>query len=560
MYADDILVLCQEPANSIKTLLEVIDDFSKLSGYKINWYKSEAMPVSKACTANLLSTFNFKWLQKGMKYLGITLNPDINEIMVENIEKLLTRIKSNLDNWSKLHLTLWGKINTIKMVIAPLINYYTGMIPIGIPAQILLKYNNMIKHFLWDGGKPRIKIGKLCQSKKEGGLALPNIEHYSISFEMSKMCKHWPETKSDLDWVSIERELSSPFTPIEVLTQKIDNKQNKIENPILKFSKMVWQLVHKKLALSPYTQRYASLWHNPKIKIGKQSIYWSHWLKKGVRIIGDLFVEDTFMSYNDLKEKFKLEGQSNFWKYLQIRDCLKDKTKFHLEKNSIESFLQLPPLLSKASKWYNICPWVKNNTSKSLKVVWERDLGCTFEDGIWDSIVSESGHYIREAKGKFIQYKILNRYYLTPVRLHKMGISKDDLCWKCQRARGTLLHALWECPLISPIWNSVIKYMEGWLKSKLPISPRLCLLGDRGLVPDVHKAAFRVLNTGFVTCARLILTLWRIPQTPAFKTWRERMTENTACEKMLGRLNNYSEAVTEEWDSFSAYVSTTLQQ
>lgn len=88
-----------------------------------------------------------------MKYLGIELNPGIGEIITTNIETLLNKIKVNLENWSKLHLTLWGKVNTILMVIAPQMNYLTGMVPMCIPQELLLRCNNMIKHFLWDGKK-----------------------------------------------------------------------------------------------------------------------------------------------------------------------------------------------------------------------------------------------------------------------------------------------------------------------------------------------------------------------------------------------------------------------
>lgn len=71
--------------------------------------------------------------------------------MTTNMEKVLDKIKVNLDNWSKLHLTLWSKENTIKMALAPQINYLTGMIPTCIPKQLLLRYDKMMKHFLWDG-------------------------------------------------------------------------------------------------------------------------------------------------------------------------------------------------------------------------------------------------------------------------------------------------------------------------------------------------------------------------------------------------------------------------
>lgn len=70
---------------------------------------------------------------------------------------------------------------------------------------------------------------------------MANIKNYSISFEMSKLVKHWKGLNSDLDWVLIEQELTSPFKPIEALVQVAPNKEDKnVMNPILVHSKALW--------------------------------------------------------------------------------------------------------------------------------------------------------------------------------------------------------------------------------------------------------------------------------------------------------------------------------
>ena len=79
--------------------------------------------------------------------------------------------------------------------------------------------------------------------------------------------------------------------------------------------------------------------------------------------------------------------------------------------------------------------------------------------------------------------------------------------------------------------------MGDWLKCDLPTSPRLCFLGDKTVVPQMSKSAFRVLIMGLTTCARMILRCWKEPQTPTLKMWEDEMMEVVACEKMLGRLN-----------------------
>lgn len=52
LYADNILKLIKDPLNSIPHLMNTIQSYSKLSGYKINWTKSEAMPISGLCNSN----------------------------------------------------------------------------------------------------------------------------------------------------------------------------------------------------------------------------------------------------------------------------------------------------------------------------------------------------------------------------------------------------------------------------------------------------------------------------------------------------------------------------
>ena len=47
LYADDILLFISRPETSIPALLTLISSFGKLSGFSVNWDKSELMPVSK---------------------------------------------------------------------------------------------------------------------------------------------------------------------------------------------------------------------------------------------------------------------------------------------------------------------------------------------------------------------------------------------------------------------------------------------------------------------------------------------------------------------------------
>lgn len=204
LYADDILCLVSDPASSTQVLLNKVDLFSQISGYKVNWHKPEAMAVSKVCHPAMVSAGNFKWLSSGMKYLGVRLCTNIMDVMHINMTPLLAKIKNSLEKWKTLNLTLWGKINTVKMVIAPQFNYLSMMLPLSIPGEFFTQYNRMIKDYLWNGKRAKINLQKLYMTRSEGGLSLPNVELYNIAFKMDKLAKHCKQENEHLGWVGVE--------------------------------------------------------------------------------------------------------------------------------------------------------------------------------------------------------------------------------------------------------------------------------------------------------------------------------------------------------------------
>ena len=180
LHADDIFLLIREPATSISLALNTIDMFSQISAYKINWQKSETLPVSKFCPPVAITSLQFKWIPSGMKYLGVKLSNELLNIMQSNMMSRLQKTKNNLDKWRLLNLTLWAKINTVTIVVSPTFYYVSMMLPVIISPLLFKHYNQMIKDYLWDGKNPRINVNRLYIPRDEGGLALPNVELYNI--------------------------------------------------------------------------------------------------------------------------------------------------------------------------------------------------------------------------------------------------------------------------------------------------------------------------------------------------------------------------------------------
>jgi retron-type reverse transcriptase len=75
LFADDMIVYISDPKNSIRELLNLVNSFSKVAGYKINSNKSMAFLYTKDKQAEkeIRETTPFSIVLNNIKYLGVTL-------------------------------------------------------------------------------------------------------------------------------------------------------------------------------------------------------------------------------------------------------------------------------------------------------------------------------------------------------------------------------------------------------------------------------------------------------------------------------------------------------
>lgn len=130
-YADDLIVT-EDPESCIKALMHVIETCSAHSGYKLNRDKSEVKPLNIYCNREVLGDSGLTWQPGFIKYLGIEFGTTILESLHRNEAKTLEKIKTLLDAWSPRFITWWGRIETIKMMISPLVNYLLSMLPLAL--------------------------------------------------------------------------------------------------------------------------------------------------------------------------------------------------------------------------------------------------------------------------------------------------------------------------------------------------------------------------------------------------------------------------------------------
>ena len=82
LFADDMMVYLKNPRESTKMLVEIVNNFSKVAGYKINAHKSSVfLHISKTSQQQALEReIPFKITLDNIKYLGINLPKQMQEL------------------------------------------------------------------------------------------------------------------------------------------------------------------------------------------------------------------------------------------------------------------------------------------------------------------------------------------------------------------------------------------------------------------------------------------------------------------------------------------------
>lgn len=114
-------------------LQELLDLYSHFSGYKINLDKSEIFPLSEFKYETVCDKLPFKFSPTGIKYQGIQVDANLENLYKLNFLKMLEKVETNFAHWMDLPLTLLGRINAIKMNILPKFLYLFQSLPIHIP-------------------------------------------------------------------------------------------------------------------------------------------------------------------------------------------------------------------------------------------------------------------------------------------------------------------------------------------------------------------------------------------------------------------------------------------
>lgn len=544
LYADDVLLFLDNPGDSLDNALKLADEFSVFSGLKIN--KSKSTLFSLDVPRNEGDILGLRWVYK-FKYLGILVSSNLSDFIPDNIEPVIGSFKTAASQWVRLPLTVWGRVNLFKMVYLPKFLYVLQHAPMWLSPQLFHRIDAILFPYVWANKPPRVSRLTLMAPQELGGLALPNLRVYYYAAQLA-FIHNWfcPDPENSL--TALHATLAGSLEAIRNAPYRKARDTPELP-PVLAVPQKVWAMAAKLFTTAPQQQSLQSpLWRNSNYPHLYSLQDFQYWPKRGLRHLANLLVNGEFPTMAQLKVTLN-QAEIQFYRYLQLRHaCVAQFGSVIIQTQMLpfETRLWEPEPKKVVSQLYKILVTKLSNPLEKARAKWSVDIP-SLDGDAWEEVKANLYSSLISTRDKLVQFRIIHRTYLTPLRLRTMGRNRNANCPKCQNPDTGLFHMLWSCPVIYTYWTNLINYVTTQVLLPGVLTPEVCLMG---LVDDLapHIRTRTLLRSLLFYGRKLIALKWMSPTPPTVKAWIKLVNDKLPIIKLTYMARHCPQKFEAVWD------------
>ena len=475
LYADDITVFVEQE-NDVHQVLNIIKEFTLISGLNLNMNKSEIMGIGSS--KNRRFNCGMKWVNE-IKILGIHFsNNTCASMNRNNWDNKIVCIKKLIAQWEKRDLGLLGKVCVVKSFM--LSQFVHTMKSICIPDHVLKDINTLLFRFLWrkkDCNKrafEKVKRVVVNADIDRGGIKMIDIKTMQESFLCMWISNILKQTSLD-KWTWVPKKhlqyfgkeyacLSSTVGPV-----KFKGLTN-IKSTFWKKAITTWLYINKNAPRN--ADERICIWNNEKITYQGNVLFFRSWTHK-ITFMSDIVNNNVILSFDTI-ERLLGPSASLLLEYITVRAAI---THFiYSNENNIEQQVN-------DSLFNNECAM----TAKSFRALivklkyvepcasrfWKNKLNIDITERVWNIPYLST----KESRLRELQWKILHNIYPTNILLLKMGLRDSNVCLFCKGSIDFVEHFFFYCPNINNLWGYISNYIRSLYDVRITFSAKDVLIG-----------------------------------------------------------------------------------
>lgn len=282
---------------------------------------------------------------------------------------------------------------------------------------------------------------------------------------------------------------------------------------------------------------------------------------KGLKCLGDLYIDGLFASFNQLCSTFGLD-KTDFFRFFQLRDFARTHSPQFPHApllSGIDLVLQARSLpKGHISFLYKLLSPTNDSSVNKSRNDWENELQINITDELWKKALEAVNSSSSCARLSVIQFKVLFRLHYSKDKLFKLyPDTTTEACDRCSQTPCNLTHMFWTCSKLSSYWQSIFKSISDILGISVSPSPQIAIFGvpPDGLVTTALQR--NVIAFMSLIARRKILLLWKSPQPPSFKSWLHDLLFLLKLEKIKFSLRGQPEKFLSHWKPLLDYLEKT---